>query len=286
MKIIKLTPQGYCGGVKRALKLIIDANNNPKIKKPIYMLGNIIHNKNVIKKLNELGIKSVEGKKTRLELLDEIEDGTVVISAHGASPDVFLKAKNKGLNIIDATCPNVYKVHNNIKHYLSKGYNVIYIGTKGHPEAQGVLGISNKIYLISNNDDINSLNIIGDIYVTNQTTLSIYDIKNLFDGIKEKYPKAIIDDKICDATTKRQEAVIEQRADLCIVVGDKSSSNSLKLQFVCENNAHIPAYLVENASDVQSEWFKNCKTVSVTSGASTPDDVTNDVIEKIKMISQ
>lgn len=285
MKIIKLSPQGYCGGVKRALKLIIDANNDPNVKKPIYMLGNIIHNKNVIKKLNEMGIKSVDGKKTRLELLEEINEGTIVISAHGASPSVFLRAKEKGLNIIDASCPNVYTVHNNIKKYLKKNYDIIYIGTKGHPEAEGVLGISDKIHLISNKNDLLSLSLSNNIYVSNQTTLSVYDIKELFEAINEKYPDAIIDDKICNATTLRQRAVMEQKADLCIVVGDKSSSNSLKLQSVCQNNAHIKSYLVENEADLDSSWFKDVNVVSVTSGASTPDEVTEKVIKKIKMIS-
>ncbi len=285
MKIIKLSPQGYCGGVKRALKLIIDANNDPNVKKPIYMLGNIIHNKNVIKKLNEMGIKSVDGKKTRLELLEEINEGTIVISAHGASPSVFLRAKEKGLNIIDASCPNVYTIHNNIKKYLKKNYDIIYIGTKGHPEAEGVLGISDKIHLISNKNDLHSLRLSNNIYVSNQTTLSVYDIKELFEAINEKYPDAIIDDKICNATTLRQRAVMEQKADLCIVVGDKSSSNSLKLQSVCQNNAHIKSYLVEDEADLDPSWFKDVNVVSVTSGASTPDEVTEKVIKKIKMIS-
>ncbi|MBS1476623.1 MAG: 4-hydroxy-3-methylbut-2-enyl diphosphate reductase [Acholeplasmatales bacterium] len=285
MKIIKLSPQGYCGGVKRALKLIIDANNDPNVKKPIYMLGNIIHNKNVIKKLNEMGIKSVDGKKTRLELLEEINEGTIVISAHGVSPSVFIRAKEKGLNIIDASCPNVYTVHHNIKKYLKKNYDIIYIGTKGHPEAEGVLGISDKIHLISNKNDLLSLSLSNNIYVSNQTTLSVYDIKELFEAINKKYPDAIIDDKICNATTLRQRAVMEQKADLCIVVGDKSSSNSLKLQSVCQNNAHIKSYLVENEADLDPSWFKDVNVVSVTSGASTPDEVTEKVIKKIKMIS-
>lgn len=286
MEIKKLSPQGYCGGVKRALKIIIDAQNNPSIKKPIYMLGNIIHNKSVIKKLNELGIKSVDGKKKRLELLDEIEFGTVVISAHGASPDVFKKAKKKGLNIIDATCPNVYVVHNNIKKYLNNDFNIIYIGTKGHPEAEGVLGISSKIFLVSNLDDIENLKIAEPIYVTNQTTLSVYDIKDIFNAIKIKYSNAIIEDKICNATTLRQKAIMNQKADLCIVVGDKTSSNSFKLQQVCQNNAHIKSYLVENETELDDNWFKNVNTVSITSGASTPPEVTQAVIEKIKMISK
>lgn len=282
MEIIKLTPQGYCGGVKRALSMIIEVNNNPKTKRPIYMLGNIIHNKNVIKSLNDLGIISIDGKKTRLELLDKIKSGTVVISAHGVSPEVILKAKNKGLDIIDATCPNVYVVHNNIKKYLELNYTILYIGTKGHPEAEGVLGIDDRIILISDVDDLENINISGNIFVTNQTTLSLYDIKEIFKIIKDKYPNAIIDDKICNATTLRQKAVMNQKAQLCIVVGDTSSSNSKKLQLVSEKYANVKSYLVEDENDLNKDWFKNINTVSITSGASTPDDVTQNVINKIK----
>lgn len=282
MEIIKLQPQGYCGGVKRALNIIIDANNNPKTKRPIYMLGNIIHNKNVIKSLNDLGIISIDGKKTRLELLDEIDTGTVVISAHGVSPNVITKAKNKGLDIIDATCPNVYLVHNNIKKYLTLNYTILYIGTKGHPEAEGVLGIDDNIILISNKEDLDKIKIDGNIFVTNQTTLSLYDIKEIFDSIKDKFKDAIIDDKICNATTLRQKAVMNQDADLCIVVGDKSSSNSKKLQSVSEKYANVKSYLVEDENNLQKEWFKNINKVSITSGASTPDDVTQNVINIIK----
>lgn len=282
MEIIKLTPQGYCGGVKRALSLIIEANNKPETKRPIYMLGNIIHNKNVIKSLNDLGIISIDGKKTRLELLDEIKSGTVVISAHGVSPNVITKAKNKGLDIIDATCPNVYVVHNNIKKHLELNYTILYIGTKGHPEAEGVLGIDDNIILISNKDDLDNINISGNIFVTNQTTLSLYDIKETFKIIKDKYPNAIIDDKICNATTLRQKAVMNQKAQLCIVVGDTSSSNSKKLQLVSEKYANVKSYLVEDENDLNKDWFKNINTVSITSGASTPDDVTQNVINKIK----
>ncbi len=282
MEIIKLEPQGYCGGVKRALNMIIEANNNPNTKRPIYMLGNIIHNKNVIKSLNDLGIISIDGKKTRLELLDEIDSGTVVISAHGVSPNVITKAKNKGLDIIDATCPNVYLVHNNIKKYLDLNYTILYIGTKGHPEAEGILGIDDNIILISNKEDLDKIKINGNIFVTNQTTLSLYDIKEIFDSIKDKYKDVIIDDKICNATTLRQKAVMNQDADLCIVVGDKSSSNSKKLQLVSEKYANVKSYLVEDENDLQKEWFKNINKVSITSGASTPSDITDKVITKLK----
>lgn len=286
MQIIKLNPQGYCGGVKRALKLINDALNDPSVKKPIWMLGNIIHNKNVINELIGKGVKCVDSKeKSRYEMLDEINEGTVVFSAHGISPRVVEKAKAKGLNIIDATCPNVYIVHKNIISHLNDGYTILYIGTPSHPEAEAVLDLDNRIIFISSIDQIDSLTVSGKIYVTNQTTLSSYDIKDYFQKIIKKYPNAIIDDKICQATTLRQKAVIEQKADLCIVVGDKSSSNSQKLKTVCEKNANIKSYIIEDVSELKTEWFNNVNIVSITSGASTPDEITDKVIKKIELLN-
>ena len=283
MHIIKLNPQGYCGGVKRALKLINDALIDQNVKKPIWMLGNIIHNKNVIEDLTKKGVRCVDSKtKTRYEMLDEINEGTVVFSAHGISPRVFQKAKSKGLNIIDATCPNVYIVHKNIIAHLKEGYTVLYIGTPSHPEAEAVLELDKRIIFISSISQIDSLNIKNRIYVTNQTTLSSYDIKDYFNEILKKYPNAVIDDKICQATTQRQKAVIEQNADLCIVVGDKSSSNSQKLKTVCEKNANIKSFIIEDESELDKSWFIGINTVSITSGASTPEEITDKVVKKIE----
>ena len=184
MKINKIEPQGYCNGVKRALDIIDEAMNNTSIKRPIYLLGSIIHNKNVVNSFINKGAILIEDKnKTRLELLDEINEGSVVFSAHGVCPEVYEKAKSKNLNIIDATCGYVKIVHQKINDYLNKGYDIIYIGTKNHPECEGVLGISKKIHFISNIDDISNLNINNDfIYCTNQTTLSKYDISTSYDS--------------------------------------------------------------------------------------------------------
>ena len=176
MIINKIEPQGYCHGVINALKII---NEALKDNNTIYSLGSIIHNEHVINDLKNKGVITIEEKGlSRLDLLDKINEGTVVFSAHGVSPLVYEKAKSKNLKIIDATCPMVHLVHKKITEHLNLGYDCIYIGANGHPECEGVLGISNKIHFISSIDDINNLNINNDkIYVTNQTTLSIYDIE-------------------------------------------------------------------------------------------------------------
>ncbi len=282
MKINKIEPQGYCGGVIKALKIIDDVINNENTKKPIYLLGQIIHNSHVIDDLKSKGVIVLEDKtKKRLDLLDEIESGTVIFSAHGVEPRVYEKAKAKGLEYIDASCPYVLVVHNKIKEHLNNGYEVIYIGTKNHPEVEGVLGISDKIKFISNTSDIKNLNITSDkIYATNQTTLSIFDIEDIFKSLKAKYPSIIIDDKICNATTIRQEAMKNQPdADLCIVVGDPNSSNTKKLYKVSKEIRKINTVLCEDLESLDKNILKNVNVVNITSGASTPSYIVDEIIE-------
>ena len=284
MIINRIEPQGYCQGVTNALRIIneaLESNNN------IYSLGSIIHNDHVINDLKEKGVTTIEEKgKSRLELLDKINSGTVVFSAHGVSPLVYEKAKSKGLNIIDATCPMVHLVHKKMNEHLSQGYDCIYIGAKGHPECEGVLGISDKIHFISNIDDIKLLNIKNDkIYVTNQTTLSIYDILDLFNELKNKYPNIKIDDKICNATTIRQKALANQpKCDLCIIVGDKKSSNSLKLFKVSTEIAKVNTIFVDNVNSLNKDMFNGINVVNISSGASTPSILVDEIIEYLKTL--
>ena len=284
MIINKLNPQGYCNGVKRAINICLEALENPNTKKPIYLLGSVIHNKYVNEEFIKKGAIILEDKnKTRYELLDQINEGTIIISAHGVSPKVIAKAKAKNLNIIDTTCPNVSIIHNNIIKYLNEGYTCLYIGTKKHPECEGILEINSNIININNITDINNLNINNDkIYITNQTTLTIFDTSEIYNELKNKYPNAILDNKICDSTTKRQLAVINQdKVDLCIVVGDKASSNTKKLAQIA-NNSNINTILVENINDIKDYDFKNINTISITSGASTPSILVDEIIKYIK----
>ncbi len=285
MIVNKIIPQGYCNGVKRALDIANKALDDPNTIKPIYLLGHIIHNKHVVKGLKDKGAIIIDDKeKTRLELLDSINNGSVIFSAHGVSPLVYEKAKNKGLNIIDTTCPNVLIVHKRMKEYLAKGYECIYIGTKNHPECEGVLGINDNINFISSIQDVDNLNINNkNIYVTNQTTLSKFDMQDIINRIIKKYPTAVIDDKICNATTVRQEAMAKQKlVDLCIVVGDKSSSNTKKLAKVSQEIVGIKTILCEDLPSLDKNELNNVKEVSISSGASTPDYIVNEIIEYLK----
>lgn len=282
MIINKIEPQGFCKGVINAIKIVKETLEK---EKNIYLLGEIIHNKNVINELTNLGAITIPTNgKTRLELLDEIESGTVIFSAHGVSPKVYEKAKSKGLKLIDATCPMVLLVHNNIIKKINDGYDVIYIGTKNHPEVEGVLGISSSINFVSSVDDIENLNIKNNkIYATNQTTLSKYDIENIYNQLKNKYPNILIDNKICNATTIRQEAIKNQpKADLCIIVGDKLSSNTKKLVKVSETIAKIKTIQCEDLSSLNMDDLNNVNVVNISSGASTPDYIVDEIIKYIK----
>ena len=284
MIINKLKPQGFCGGVNTALKKLDEAINNPSTLKPIYLLGSIIHNEHIINEYKNKGVILIEDKnKTRLELLNEIKEGTVVFSAHGVSPKVYEKAKLLGLNIIDTTCANVSIIHTKITEHLNIGYTCIYIGNNHHPECEGILGISDDIILVSNQNDINNLKISNDkIYITNQTTLSLFDINDLYEALRNKFPNCKIDNKICLATTLRQKAIIDQeKVDMCIIVGDKTSSNTSKLVST-GNKIGIKTILVDNLDDIKKIDFTNVKSISISSGASTPSYLVDEIIEYLE----
>ncbi|MCR5786641.1 MAG: 4-hydroxy-3-methylbut-2-enyl diphosphate reductase [Acholeplasmatales bacterium] len=278
MKVEILNPHGYCAGVKRAIQIALDASNNTLTKRPIYLLGNLIHNKQVTSALTSKGIITIEEKnRTRLQMLDDIESGTVIFSAHGISNKVREKAKSKGLNIIDASCGKVLIIHKKVLEYLEKGYEIIYIGKAHHPECEAILEESDHIHLITKKSDINLLNINCEkIYVTNQTTLSSLETKEIYDTIQAKYPKAYLDNNICNATTLRQNAILNAKGfDLCIVVGDVMSSNSKRLCEIANSN-NMASLLVETSKDLTDD-IKKYNNILLTSGASTPEEVLNDV---------
>lgn len=281
MIINDLRPRGYCHGVKRALKIVEEAALDDTLEKPIYILGLIVHNKKIKEALESYSVISLEGK-TRLEMAKKVNKGTVILTAHGTSLSVKKVLEEKNIHIIDATCFDVYKVHKHVLENL-ENHEVLYIGKPLHPEVEGVLGLSDKITLISSLDDAKNFRKKTDkpIYITNQTTLSLYDIKPIIDNLKERF-KVTYDNDICLATTKRQDAVINQpKADLLFVVGDKLSSNTNKLKEVSLKNG-IPCKLIEGVEDINPLWLSDVKSVNVTSGASTPDIVTSEVISYLK----
>lgn len=281
MEVKRITPRGYCYGVIDAVVLAQNVALDKNIPRPIYILGMIVHNKYVVEAFNELGIISLDGDD-RLELLDKIESGTVILTAHGVSPKVRAKAKEKGLTIIDATCPDVAKTHTLIKEKTNSGYEVIYIGKNGHPEPEGAIGVCPEhVHLITNEEDIEKLQINPEkVLITNQTTMSQWDIAYIMNKAIEKYPKAKVYNEICMATQTRQEAVAEQSkgCDIVIVVGDPKSNNTNRLAKVAEEVAKVKAYRIADLSELNIEWLKGKDKVAVTAGASTPTYLTKEVI--------
>lgn len=291
MKVIKITPRGFCFGVVSALKIAVDAAYDPTLPRPIYILGNIVHNHFISEALTEIGLITIEDKsKTRLELLDLIDTGTVILTAHGVSEAVIEKAHQKELYLINATCKFVNKTNDYIKEKINQGFDVIYIGKKNHPEPEGAVGINpEKVHLIENSDDIKQLIINNSkIAITNQTTMSCWDVEKLAKEIKNIFPMSEFLNEICNATQIRQEGIINKAktADVTIVVGDPLSNNTNKLAHISEKIAKTKSYLIENVEDINPEWLKGCKTVAVTSGASTPTAITNEVITFLEKFNE
>lgn len=286
MQVKKISPRGYCHGVVDAITMATNAAYDAKLPKPIYILGMLIHNDLVIQELNKLGVITIDDKnKTRMELLEKIDSGTVIFTAHGISDAVVEKAKEKNLTIIDATCSDVRKTHNVIKSGLRDGETIFYIGKQNHPETESCVSIHENIILIENLEDVALLPKSNDkILITNQTTMSLYDIKNISDAILAKFPNAHFCDEICDATKIRQEAVIEQTkdVDLLIVVGDKKSNNSQKLAQIAKDSNKVESILIATAHDLEHFDVDSYKLIGVTSGASTPTSVTLQVIKYLE----
>lgn len=281
MEVIKIAPRGYCYGVVDAMALAMKTAQNLNVPRPIYILGMIVHNAHVTDYFKEAGIITLDGAN-RLDILEQIDRGTVIFTAHGVSPEVRKRAREKGLTVVDATCPDVTKTHILIKEKVEEGYHIIYIGKKGHPEPEGAVGVApGRVHLIERLEEIEELDLPeGRLVITNQTTMSQWDIRNIINRLIEKFPSAEIHNEICLATQLRQEAVAEQakEADLTIIVGDPRSNNSNRLAQVSEEIAGVRAYRIADLGELDPEWLKGISKVAVSSGASTPTPITKEVI--------
>ena len=288
MEVIKISPRGYCYGVVDALQIVREAAKNPDLPRPIYVIGQIIHNRHAIEDLTKQGVTTLDGPD-RATILEQVKEGTVIFTAHGVSPLVKRRAQERGLHCIDATCPDVTVTHDLVKDLVAKGYYILYIGKKGHPEPEGVLGeVPGHITLVEDETDVTTLNLTaeqaGKLAISTQTTLSQWDTRRVIDAIKTRYPQAEVHIDICAATQTRQEAVVAQAqgADLTIVVGDPRSNNTNRLVQVSEEMAGVPAVRIEDLSQLNVEWLRGKKRIAVTAGASTPSQLTREVIHFIE----
>jgi 4-hydroxy-3-methylbut-2-enyl diphosphate reductase len=279
VEILLANPRGFCAGVERAIEIVERALRLHGA--PIYVRHEIVHNKYVVEDLRAKGAVFVEE-------LDEVPAGaTVVFSAHGVSKGVRRDAERRGLKVFDATCPLVTKVHVEVAKMLAAGYEIVMIGHRGHPEAEGTMGQATQgMHLVESVEDVARLS-VGDpervAYVT-QTTLSVDDAAQIVSALKRRFPtiRGPKKDDICYATQNRQDAVkfMAPQCDVVIVVGSPNSSNSNRLREVAEH-MRVPAYMVDSAADLKPEWISGRRRVGVTAGASAPEVLVNELIERL-----
>jgi len=287
MKVIRITPRGYCYGVVDAIQLAKTIGKDPNVPKPVYVLGQIVHNRHAVDSLEQFGVVNLDGPD-RLTLLEQIDHGTVIFTAHGVSPAVKARAVARGLHCVDATCPDVTRTHDLVKNLAAQGYQIVYIGKKGHPEPEGAIGEApDAVHLVSTLEDVEQLVLpTGPVAITTQTTLSKWDTEAVIRRLGERFPGAEVHNEICMATQQRQEAAVAQSvdADVVIVVGDVRSNNSNRLVQVVQELAHKPAYLVDSVNDIDASWLDGCERVAVTAGSSTPSELTRAVIRHLEEI--
>jgi 4-hydroxy-3-methylbut-2-enyl diphosphate reductase len=276
LKVVLAKPRGFCAGVERAIEIVERALE--KYGEPVYVRHEIVHNKRVVESLKAKGARFVEE-------VDEVPAGAVtVFSAHGVSRMVEEDAGGRGLQVIDATCPLVSKVHKEGRRYVEKGYQVVLIGHEGHPEVEGTMGqIPGKVHLVSTVEDVAALEAVDGerlAYVT-QTTLSVDDTRDIIDALKSRFPGIVGPDvrDICYATQNRQTAVrqLAKVVDALLVVGAHNSSNSNRLREIGALLG-VPSYLIEDANALDPAWLVGARSVGITAGASAPEELVEEVI--------
>lgn len=275
MKVFIGAPRGFCAGVVRAIDLVEIALE--RFGAPVYVKHQIVHNWRVVDSLEAKGAITVED-------VDEIPEGSrVVFSAHGSPPEDFAKAQERGLQIIDATCPLVTKVHNEAIKYDNEDRRIILVGHSGHQEVKGTMG-QTEMHLVDDREELNLPDWDDDtpIAVLTQTTLSMDDTKRSIESIQGKFSDAIIRNDLCYATTNRQSAVKEMadKIDLMLVIGAPNSSNCNRLRETAEAHG-VRAYLINGVDEIQAEWLDGVEDVGITSGASTPEYLVKQVIESL-----
>lgn len=284
MRVILAQPRGFCAGVERAIEIVERALD--RYGPPVYVRHEIVHNKRVVDELRDKGAIFVEE-------LDEVPEGAVtVFSAHGVSQKIEEAAGARDLPVIDATCPLVAKVHQEAQRYARQGREVILIGHKGHPEVEGTSGrVPGGVHLVSTVEDVAQLSVRDTdkvAYVT-QTTLSVDDTRDVIEALKERFPSiagpSLRD--ICYATQNRQSAVRDLAGvvELLLVVGAENSSNSNRLREIGEE-MNVPSYLIADAGSINPAWLENIKTVGITAGASAPEQLVQEVIDRLRELDE
>jgi 4-hydroxy-3-methylbut-2-enyl diphosphate reductase len=284
MDVILANPRGFCAGVDRAIEIVDRALE--MFGAPIYVRHEVVHNRYVVKDLRDRGAVFVDQ-------LDEVpDDGTVIFSAHGVSQAVRAEAGRRGLKVFDATCPLVTKVHFEVTRFSQQGHECVLIGHTGHPEVEGTMGqydesAGGRMYLVEDVDDVRCLEVRNPeklSYVT-QTTLSVDDAEKVIRALKARFPtiEGPRKDDICYATQNRQDAVrqLAQKADVVLVLGSPNSSNSNRLRELAEQQG-VSSYLLDGPDQIQRSWLEGKERIGVTAGASAPEVLVQQVIERLK----
>jgi 4-hydroxy-3-methylbut-2-enyl diphosphate reductase len=284
MQVLLANPRGFCAGVDRAIEIVERAIET--FGAPIYVRHEVVHNRFVVERLRALGAVFVDE-------LHEVPDGaTVIFSAHGVSQSVRSEAAERGLRVFDATCPLVTKVHMEVARHGKAGRDVVLIGHAGHPEVEGTMGQwdpanAGGIHLVETPECVASLRPRNPEHIAfaTQTTLSIDDTRAVIEALQQRFPKiqGPRHDDICYATQNRQDAVrkLGQQCDLVLVVGSPNSSNSNRLRELAEKQG-VPAYLIDGADDIQAQWLEGRQRIGVTAGASAPESLVREVIERLR----
>ena len=278
MEVVLSAPRGFCAGVVRAVDVVELCLE--RFGKPIYVRREIVHNPHVVSDLKSKGAVFVEE-------LDEVPDGQrVVFSAHGVSPAVWQQSRDRRLQVVDATCPLVTKVHLEALKYAREGYSILLIGHRGHDEVIGTMGEAPEVSILV--EDIAHAHTVQvpdpeRVVVLTQTTLSVNDTSDIMLVLKERFPNLVSRNDICYATANRQAAVkaITKETDLVMVIGAKNSSNCNRLREVAEAEG-VPAYLINDPADIQDEWLHGVERVGITSGASTPERLVEQVVASLR----
>lgn len=283
MKLILANPRGFCAGVDRAIDIVERALE--LFGAPIYVRHEVVHNKYVVDSLRDKGAIFIE------ELSDVPDNATLIFSAHGVSKKVQAEGRQRGLKVFDATCPLVTKVHLEVAQFERQGRECILIGHAGHPEVEGTMGqyTSDRggMYLVETAEDVAKLQVKNpdELAFVTQTTLSVDDASVVIDALRKYFPKinGPRKDDICYATQNRQDAVknLAEQCDVVLVVGSKNSSNSNRLREL-SNKLDTPAYLIDNAQDINPEWLVGKNSIGLTAGASAPEILVQEVVERLK----
>ncbi|RTZ60801.1 MAG: 4-hydroxy-3-methylbut-2-enyl diphosphate reductase [Gammaproteobacteria bacterium] len=280
LEVLLANPRGFCAGVDRAIAIVERALEEHG--SPIYVRHEVVHNRFVVDHLKRAGAVFVD------ELEEVPDDSTVIFSAHGVPKSVRAEAEQRGLRVYDATCPLVTKVHHEVERNRDREAEIILVGHAGHPEVEGTMGqVKDGIYLIETPGDVARLQVRDEThlrYVT-QTTLSVDDTAVIMEALRKRFPaiQGPKKDDICYATQNRQNAVklLAEKSDIVLIVGSPNSSNSNRLREVAETRG-VPAYMIDGPEDIQQSWFAGVRTIGLSAGASAPEVLVADVLERLK----